>query len=479
MPKIPREVTTRYLLIGSVCLGCGSTFFPKRGLCPLCGRKGKLAPKSLAKEGNVVSASILRGRRQRVIGVVEVDGCKIPTTLTDVDMDSDVMKLIGMEVVPTFRRIREDEVIEYGLVFRPKDPLDDREPARPKKTEVSGKAGLVGYGVYIPRFRIRIEKICKVFGKDPKLYIRGLGIEEKSVGNFNEDSITFAVEAAKRALRRTGVEADGIGFIGLGTESPPYAVKSAITTIAMAIGAGHNVRGRTSEFACKAATDQIPDAINAVDSGETDYALVIGSDKAQGEPGDDLYFSVGEGACALLFGKTNVIARVEGFKTYISDTPDFWRKEGEHPKHGGRFTGLPGYFRHVISAAKMLMEDLGLGPSDFDYAVFHQPNSKFPLKAAKMLGFGLDKIKQGLKVRWIGNTYAASTLIGLASILDVAEDNQRILAVSYGSGAGSDAMSIMTEEGINEARGLTVDDIVMNKVYVDHDFYALSKGVLR
>ncbi|MFQ6085284.1 MAG: hydroxymethylglutaryl-CoA synthase [Candidatus Bathyarchaeia archaeon] len=479
LPKISRESTTRYLLKGSRCTSCGRTFFPERSFCPGCGRKGRLEPAPLDAPGKILSASILRLKRPETIAVVEVNGCRIPTRITDLEAD-DVMGLIGLEVEPTFRRVRTSEVIEYGLIFKPMDGWSIKARETKRERRISGKAGIVGYGSYIPKFRVKVEELCRAFGRDPDVYKKGLGIEEKSVGNLDEDTITFSVEAAKRALGLADVNPDDVGFVALGTESPPYAVKSAVTTISMAIGTSHGVRGRTSEFACKAATDQIPDALNAVNSNETRYSMVIGADRAQAEPGDELYFSVGEGGCALLFGKSNVIASIEGYTTYMSDTPDFWRMEGEeYPKHGGRFTGEPGYFRHVVNAARNLMDDLGLRTSDFDYAVFHSPNSKFPIQAAKKLGLEMDKIKQGLVVRWIGNTYAACTLIGLASILDVAKSNERILAVSYGSGAGSDAMSIMTEDAIEEVGGITVEEQIRNKSYVDHDFYAISKGVLK
>ena len=91
---------------------------------------------------------------------------------------------------------------------------------------------------------------------------------------------------------------------------------------------------------------------------------------------------------AYVIGNDDPIAEINDTCSFTSDTPDFWRREGEdYPRHGGRFSGEPGYFKHVESAAKMMMERRGTRPSDYDYAVFHQPNAKFPQKAAKSLGF--------------------------------------------------------------------------------------------
>jgi hydroxymethylglutaryl-CoA synthase len=121
----------------------------------------------------------------------------------------------------------------------------------------------------------------------------------------------------------------------------------------------------------------------------------------------------------------------------------------------------------------MLMNELGYKANEFNYAVFHQPNGKFPVRAANTLGFTLDKIKPGLLVTKIGNTYSGSSPLGLAAVLDIAKPGERILMVSYGSGAGSDAFSITVKEGIEEKRGLApyIRDYIDRKVNVDYSTY--------
>ena len=212
------------------------------------------------------------------------------------------------------------------------------------------------------------------------------------------------------------------------------------------------------------------------------YGLAIGSDTSQSRPNDALEYSAGAGGAAFLMGQKDVIAEIEGGCSYTTDTPDFWRRPmAEFPTHGGRFTGEPAYFKHVVNNTKALMEKLNLKPKDFDYAVFHQPNAKFPVQAAKMLGFEFEKIKQGLLVPYIGNTYSGATLIGLASILDVAKPGDRILAVSFGSGAGSDALSVVVTKNIISKRGNTptVQDYVDDKEYLDYGLYVKHRRKLK
>ena len=152
-----------------------------------------------------------------------------------------------------------------------------------------------------------------------------------------------------------------------------------------------------------------------------------------------------------------------------------------YPEHGGRFTGEPAYFKHVTSAAKGLMERMGTEPKDYDYAVFHQPNGKFPVRVAKILGFSKKQIEPGLIVPMIGNTYSASCLIGLAATLDIARPGERIFVTSFGSGAGSDAFSIRVLDRIDDIRSNapSVRDFIGNAKYLDYAMYAKHKGKLR
>jgi len=340
--------------------------------------------------------------------------------------------------------------------------------------------GIIGYGAYVPRYRLPATEVARVWAGGQG----GTPITEKSVPGLDEDVVTMSIEAARNGLARAdGVDPALIRAVWVGSESHPYAVKPTSTIVAEAIGATPHTQTGDWEFACKAGTEALQAAIGFVGSGMAQYALAIGMDTAQARPGDALEYTAGAGGAAYLVGPAEEgLAVFEGSFSYVTDTPDFWRRAYQHyPSHGGRFTGQPAYFKHSAAATQGLMQALGREPADYAYVVFHQPNAKFPRTVAKRLGFTPAQIKEGLLVNGIGNTYAGSSFIGLTAVLDVAAPGDRVLLVSYGSGAGSDAFSLRVSDAILERqrRAPMTRDYIARRVEIDYATYVRFTRKLR
>ncbi len=313
--------------------------------------------------------------------------------------------------------------------------------------------GIIGYGTQIPRYRIKVEEIAKVWGADAAAIRKGLNLNEKSVPAPDEDCATLAVNAARDAILMSGIDPNQIGAVYVGSESHPYAVKPTGTIVSEALGICPGVHTADLEFACKAGTEGMFIAMELIRAGAVKCALAIGSDTSQGAPGDALEYSAAAGAAAFIMGSENLVAELQATDCYMTDTPDFWRREHAHyPEHGGRFTGEPAYKRHVEGAVSAILEKTGSTPADYDYLIFHQPNGKFPVQVAKKLGFKEPQYRHGLLTPSLGNTYSGSSPLGLAATLDVAKPGQTILMVSYGSGAGSDAFVFTTTGRLPEVR---------------------------
>jgi hydroxymethylglutaryl-CoA synthase len=500
MSSEPIERRVSYLgdrLRGSRCLICGKEYFEIRDYCGDCGRKsfGKMLSIDLFYEkGELELCTVVNEPTNKftklgryIFGIVSFSNGKVrvPGRLTDrmikCDEAVDFSAMEGRKVVPRFRRrysVDRAEVIPtISLAFTFADeyyPYQEYTVAKPNKEyEVPG---IIGYGVYTSKYRIKEGNI------------------ERSVPFIDEDSITAAVEAGKLALIHSGVDSCSIGKIYVGSESNPYAVKPIASKVAQVLRLGEEdedvqgVDAVDTEFACKAATSMFKDAASLVNYPKTNikHAMVIGSDNSQAAPrdcpGGELDLFVGYGAAAFMFGKQDVIAEIEGWYSCTSDTPDFWRRDGEpHPMHGGRFTGDPAYFKHIRKSAKKLMERLNIQAKDINYFVAHQPNVQFPVRIAKELGFKEEQYTPMLQVAKFGNTYSGASPVGLAAVLDIAKPNERILVASYGSGAGSDAYSFVTTNQIIDKRKrqkLTVKCQAENPFieYVDYTTYRKLKA---
>jgi hydroxymethylglutaryl-CoA synthase len=290
----------------------------------------------------------------------------------------------------------------------------------------------------------------------------------------------MAVEAARRALNMEPVQQ--LGAILVGSESKPYAVKPTGTIVAQALGQ-RRVLTADLEFACKAGSEAMQFIMGLIGSGMIEHGLAIGVDTAQGRPGDELEYTAASGAVAFLMGPVGpgTVAVIEESVSYVTDTGDFWRRAGSpYPRHLYRFTGAPAYFHHITSAVRELFTATGLEPRDFRYAVFHQPNPRFPLEVGRRLGFDEEQIRPGLLNPDVGNSYSASSLMGLAAVLDQAEPGDRILMASFGSGAGSDAFSLVAGEALprKRARNPKVRELMERAREIDYALYTRFRGKL-
>ena len=341
-------------------------------------------------------------------------------------------------------------------------------------------SGIVGYGAYVPSHKIETGEIASVWGADGSAWAKNLNVYSKSVPGPDEDVITISVEAARQAMSRAKLTGENIGAIYTGSESHPYAVKPTSTIVAEAISATPHLTAADYEFACKAGTAAIQTCLGMVGDGQIENGIAIGVDTSQGAPGDALEYSASAGGGALIIGKKNVIAEINHTTSYTTDTPDFWRREGQkYPRHGGRFTGKPAFFKHVMSCGLKTMEMAGTKPEDYKYIVTHQPNGKFPIRAAKSLGFNEEQYKTGLLTPRIGNTYSGAVFLGLTAILDIAEPGDRILAVAYGSGAGSDGFDITVTDNITKIeRTDTIESMIERMKIINYATYAKYRGKL-
>lgn len=343
---------------------------------------------------------------------------------------------------------------------------------------LTGGFGIVSYGAAIPRRRLRVEEVLRVWSHTHLPEIRdGLNVKERVVLGGDEDTTTLALDAANQALERIADARDRIGALYLGTCTDPYDSRPTATILSEALGLRPSAMCADVQFAEKSGTAawQICDAM--VRGGLAARALAIASDtiNRHTSPGDLQEPYASAGAAAFLVGRADVVAEVEGSSTHNTELADSFRIEGDRYIQSGSRLGMMkndiGVFAHCQAAGSSLLEDLSAKPGDYRYAIFPQTYGAMSYQAGRQLGFQKEQIDPGVIADRLGNCGAAGTLLGLARVLDRAEPGERIFLASYGFGAGSDAISLKVTPEIKQLRrrpSLAIDELIGRGEIVDY-----------
>jgi len=297
--------------------------------------------------------------------------------------------------------------------------------------------GIKAFGAYIPLFRLDREVIG--------------GRGEKAICNFDEDSLTMAVEAVNDCMQ--GRDRKDINALYFGTTTSLYKEHLGATTIAMA--SDLKVETYTAEFgnSLRAGTSALKAGIDAIKAGSADNVIACASDSRLGHPGSVMERNFGDGAAAFLIGNTDVAVTLEGSYHVYNEIIDIWRNNTDTYVRSweNRFVTEQGYLPAMQKAINGLMEKYGYKPSDFSKAILYSPDSRKSTQLAKGIGFDVQGQLQDPFIDRMGDTGAASCLMLLVAVLEEAKPGDLILLSSYGNGA--DAFSLKVNENIEKIKG--------------------------
>jgi len=336
------------------------------------------------------------------------------------------------------------------------------------------KMEICGYGCYVPRFRIKREEIQKVWG-----FFDG-SIKEKAVMGYDEDCCTMAVEAAKNAIANAKIKREELIAIAAGCSSPPYALRSMASEMAMAIGTSMDIRLLDFKESEKAGTTALLTCIDTV-ATKGGKGLIVGTDSPRGVASDSIENAFGASAAALIIGKEKGIAQIEGTASASFEfIADRFRVEGSAKVEdlGIAQYHQADYSNSIQQAVKHLLTELGLKPADYRYLFIQGHDTSEPGRVLKGIGFD-KKVLFTNTLDLVGDTAAASTLTGLIGILEVAKPGERILCASYGPGAGCDAFSVLMKEKQGLLANIpTLATYLENKLYIDYNQYLKFKELI-
>jgi 3-hydroxy-3-methylglutaryl CoA synthase len=288
--------------------------------------------------------------------------------------------------------------------------------------------GIVSVGAYIPRYRLSGKTLGQVWG--------GGGSSERAVANYDEDSLTMAVEATLSCL--DGRDRSKIGACLLASTSPPYLEKSNATLLATVADLGAEVITADIGGSLRCGTTALQLAVDLVKAGTTHQALVAASDVRPAAPGSEMEALLGDGAAAVLLGDQDMIATFEGGYSVSHEFSDVWRNAGDRYLQMSpdmTFVKAYGLDTHIPEAVEGLLKKTGRKREDIAKVVLYAPDARLHAALSRQLKFSESTMLKEPVIGKAGNTGSASTLLGLASALEEAKPHDQILVVSYGSGA--------------------------------------------
>ena len=303
--------------------------------------------------------------------------------------------------------------------------------------------GITSYGAYIPLYRMPRIEIAKAWG------IASQGKGERSVANFDEDSLTMAVGSAIDCLR--GIDRSKVDGFYFATTTSPYAEKMVSTIGATALDLGRDTRTLDFTNSLRAGTGALIAAVDAVKAGSLKNILVTGSDTRMAKTQGDMEQTFGDGAAALVVGDTDVAAEIVDSVSISNEMIDVWRPSSEPYVQAweDRFCFDVGYSKLIPEAASVLLKKHKLGPKDFAKVVISGPNVRRQQGMGSALGLAPEQFKDSV-LPLVGNTGTALPLMMLVEALEDAKAGDNILLLSYSNGC--DAILLKVTENIEKIR---------------------------
>ncbi|MEV7885318.1 hydroxymethylglutaryl-CoA synthase [Streptomyces sp. NPDC002817] len=278
-------------------------------------------------------------------------------------------------------------------------------------------------------------------------YHLGIGQESMSVPAADEDIVTLGAAAAAPIIARHG--SDRIRTVVFATESSIDQAKSAGVYVHSLLGLPSATRVVELKQACYGATAALQFAIGLVQRDPAQQVLVVASDVSKYELDSPGEATQGAAAVAMLVGLDPALVRIEDPSgLFTADVMDFWRPNYRDAALVDGQDSINAYLQAVEGTWKDYTEQGGRSLDEFAAFCYHQPFTKMAYKAHRHLlnycGYDTDKDDVARAIGQttayntvIGNSYTASVYLGLAALLDQAEDltGRHIGFLSYGSGS--------------------------------------------
>ncbi len=292
--------------------------------------------------------------------------------------------------------------------------------------------GITSYGGYIPRLRLNRGA---VYGANAWMApgLIGSANGERSMANWDEDSLTMAVEASRDCLAgfdKTKIDAAYLASINL-----PFEDRQNSGIMAAALNLNKSIESADFSSSMRAGLSAVLAGINAVKSGDYNSALVASGDRRITKMAYLHELWAGDGAAALLLGKDDVIAEIKGTHTITEDFIDHFRGQGQEFDYNWeeRWIKDMGYLKIAPEAIKALLDKTGLSGKDIDKFVMPCVFGRVPAQIAGGFEIPPEKVADNMHAV-CGDTGATHPVVMLVAALEEAKPGDKILVAGFGQG---------------------------------------------
>ena len=294
--------------------------------------------------------------------------------------------------------------------------------------------GILGYGGYVPRLRLSRRAIVDANAwYAPHLVGKGRGT--RSMANFDEDSLTFAVAAARDCLGPNDDRGHVRGVV-LASNTLPFAERLNAAIVGEVLTLEGGISAQDTGGSQRAALTAFEQALDAVRAGKG-HQLVIATDRRLARAASPQELDQGDGAAALLLGEgEDVLAQVLGSSVHTADFVDHFRQSGQDIDYHWeeRWVRDEGIAKLVPPVVAQALAQAGVSAAQVDHFIFPSTFAKMDRQIAKACGVRAEAVVDNLADS-VGDTGAAHALLLLAHVLERAQPGQVLLLAQFGSGA--------------------------------------------
>ncbi|KQP45504.1 3-oxoacyl-[acyl-carrier-protein] synthase III C-terminal domain-containing protein [Pseudorhodoferax sp. Leaf274] len=294
--------------------------------------------------------------------------------------------------------------------------------------------GITAYGGYVPRLRLSRQAAAQANAWYAPQFAGRKGT--RAFANWDEDSITMAVAAARDCLgpaeARNRRAVRGLLFA---SDTLPFAERLNAGIAAGALALAEDIDAVDLGGTQRAGLSALTQAVARVQAGGGD-TLVLAADNRRTRAGSAQELDYGDAAAALVVGRENVLAEYLGAGTVTADFVDRFRATGEDVDYHWeeRWVRDEGIAKLVPRAVKAALANAGVQPAQVDHFIFPSSFARMDQQLAKACGMRPEAVVDAL-TDTVGETGVPHGLLLLAQVLEGVQPGQCIVLAQFGSGA--------------------------------------------